>query len=77
MHKGAEVRTPIKKKPGKKLTDAENGREIVELKKTVAEVLRRAGIGDDILPGHEFKKAKRKRSDGHKPEGVHPHHERD
>ena len=56
---------------------AEKDREIVELKKVVAGALRRAGIGDDILSEHESKKARRKRSDEHKPKGIHPHHERD
>ncbi len=77
MYKGVEVLTPIKKKPEKKPMDAEKDREIAELKKTVTEVLRRAGIGDDALSGHGSKKARRKRSDEHKPEGVHPHHEHD
>ena len=56
---------------------AEKDREIAELKKVVAGALRRAGIGDDVLSGHKSKKAKRKRSDEHKPKGIHPHHERD
>ena len=56
---------------------AEKDREIAELKKVVAGALRRAGIGDDILSEHESKKAGRKRSDEHKPKGIHPHHERD
>ena len=56
---------------------AEKDMEIAELKKVVAGALRRAGIGDDVLSGHESKKARRKRSDEHKPKGTHPHHERD
>ena len=56
---------------------AEKDREIVELKKVVAGALRGVGIGDDILSEHESKKAKRKMPDEYKPEGMHPHHERD
>ena len=38
---------------------------------------RLAGIKDDVLSEHESKKARRKRTDEHKQEGVHPYYEHD